>query len=447
VSAEPAAGAPGETLERPLPEGVRKRVVGIAADALGSVPPGELPPRLRPYAKFTPQRRARHGATAIAAALETEGAFRSRIADRLRLGQPDLAAALEQGTALPAADPMDVAAAAYLLRTSGWTRLVGAAAESAERAEADSAAAESARLVEKLRAELADLRAAHRAELDRARADLDAARHDNDHLRRTLRKLESETRRAEAAARKSAEALEAARAEAARDRSQAEAEARRLRNRLQEAEAAVEAGRRAAREGRNVHDMRLRLLLDAVQQAAGGLQRELGLPPLGEARPADQVDAVAPVAAGPNDVARRALASDDPALLGQLLALPHAHLVVDGYNVTKTGYPQIPLEKQRLRLLGGLSHLAGQTGAEVTCVFDGKDLDAPVLLAPPRGVRVLFSRSGETADELIRRLVRNEPPGRAVTVVSSDREVADGVRKAGARPVPSTMLLRRLTGT
>ncbi|MCZ9337093.1 NYN domain-containing protein, partial [Streptomyces sp. TRM76130] len=76
--------------------------------------------------------------------------------------------------------------------------------------------------------------------------------------------------------------------------------------------------------------------------------------------------------------AARALSEYDPAVLDQLLALPQAHLVVDGYNVTKTGYPQMPLEKQRLRLLGQLSQLAAQTGAEVTCVFDGAELAAPV---------------------------------------------------------------------
>ncbi len=118
---------------------------------------------------------------------------------------------------------------------------------------------------------------------------------------------------------------------------------------------------------------------------------------------------------------------------------------MDGYNVTKTGYPQMPLDKQRLRLLGGLSMLAAQTGAEVTCVFDGAELVAPVLLAPPRGVRVLFSKPGVTADELIRQLVRAEPPGRPVVVASTDREVADGVAKAGARPVASALLLKRLS--
>lgn len=97
-------------------------------------------------------------------------------------------------------------------------------------------------------------------------------------------------------------------------------------------------------------------------------------------RPAETVDAVEPGRMSPKDIAARALSEHDPAILDQLLALPQAHLVVDGYNVTKTGYPTMPLEKQRLRLLGSLSQLAAQTGAEVTCVFDGAELAAPVLL-------------------------------------------------------------------
>ena len=50
----------------------------------------------------------------------------------------------------------------------------------------------------------------------------------------------------------------------------AESESRRLKARLGEAEAALEASRRAVREGRSVEDMRLRLLLDTVLDAAQG---------------------------------------------------------------------------------------------------------------------------------------------------------------------------------
>ena len=61
--------------------------------------------------------------------------------------------------------------------------------------------------------------------------------------------------------------------------SAAESETRRLKARLSEVEATLEATRRAAREGRSVEDMRVRLLLDTVLDAAQGLRRELALPP------------------------------------------------------------------------------------------------------------------------------------------------------------------------
>ncbi|MER8182622.1 NYN domain-containing protein [Kitasatospora sp. NPDC094015] len=430
-------------MDRPLPEGVRRRVVGLAADALGGIPAADLPASLRQYAKFTPARRAKYAGTALAAALEADPAFRLRIADRLRLGQPDLVKSLESGTVPGAADPMDVAAGAYLLRTAGWTRVVVEAGEEVERAGAEGAAAEAARLVEKLQEELAEARAGARADLERQRAEAEGVRKEAEALRKRVRTLESDTRRAQAESRKLLSELEALRTAGATERSTADSEVRRLKHRITELETAVETGRRSAREGRTVEDMRLRLLLDTVLHSAQGLQRELALPVV-QLRPADLVDAVEPVSASPNDVARRGLAEDDPALLDQLLAIPQVHLVVDGYNVTKSGYPALPLEQQRMRLLGGLAMLAQRTQAEVTCVFDGQDLDVPVMMAPPRGVRVRFSRTGETADELIRRLVRAEPQGRPVVVVSTDKEVADGVRKAGARPVASILLLNRL---
>ena len=127
-----------------------------------------------------------------------------------------------------------------------------------------------------------------------------------------------------------------------------------------------------------------------------------------------------------------------------VLTLPNAHLIVDGYNVTKTGYPDLALSDQRSRLVGALSALAARTGAEVTCVFDGAEVVAAVPAVGQRGVRVLFSPPGEIADDLIRRLVRAEPPGRPVAVCTADREVIDGVRRSGARTITPGALLARL---
>jgi predicted RNA-binding protein with PIN domain len=189
----------------------------------------------------------------------------------------------------------------------------------------------------------------------------------------------------------------------------------------------------------------VRLLLDTLLEAGQGLRRELALPPPAPdaARPADAVPARRPGGSGTGEVAGRARAGDDPALLEQLLALPRVHLVVDGYNVTKLGYGTLPLQAQRERLLRGAAALAARSGAEVTVVFDGADV-ARAPGAAVRGVRVLFSLPGQSADDLVRRLVAAEPPGRPVVVVSSDREVADGVRAGGARPVASAALLRLL---
>ncbi|WP_343941318.1 NYN domain-containing protein, partial [Pseudonocardia zijingensis] len=129
--------------------------------------------------------------------------------------------------------------------------------------------------------------------------------------------------------------------------------------------------------------------------------------------------------------------------LDALLAVPSVHLVVDGYNVSKTGYPDLPLADQRSRLVGQLGALAARTGVEVTVVFDG----AGVITAPPRGsrgVRVLFSDPGVLADDVIRDLVAAEPQGRPVVVATSDRAVVQSVRRAGAHAVPSALLLARL---
>ncbi|MFD8915474.1 NYN domain-containing protein [Streptomyces sp. NPDC059575] len=433
-----------EVLDRPLPDGVRRRVVQIVSDAFGSLTMAELPAQLRQYARFAPNRRAKFAGNAMAAALETDGLFRQRIGERYREAQPELSGALDSGSPPPAADPLDVAAAAYVLRPTGWVKLVTAAGEEAQRADAERADEESRAELERLREELAHAREHTRTETERLRAELDSVRKETDSLHRKLRSALSDVKRGEAALRKIRAEADTARAEAQAQVSAAESESRRLKARLGEAEAALEATRRAAREGRSVEDMRVRLLLDTVLESAQGLRRELALPPV-SVRPAETVDAVEPGRMTPKDIAARALSEHDPAILDQLLALPQAHLVVDGYNVTKTGYPQMPLEKQRLRLLGQLSALAAQTGAEVTCVFDGAELAAPVLLAPPRGVRVLFSKPGVTADELIRQLVRAEPPGRPVIVASTDREVADGVARSGARPVASAVLLKRLS--
>jgi predicted RNA-binding protein with PIN domain len=428
--------------EGPLPERVRLRVVALAADTLGALADDEVPPALKTFRSWAPAQRARRAATPLAAAVERDVAFRQRAFARAREAMPDLAEALEAGAPPAAADPVDVAAVAYLGRTPGWAALVEQAGADLDRASAEAESARAAEEVARLQGELAAARDATRGELVALRGQLEEARAEVTSLARELREEKGARRRAERASAAAEESAAAARAEAADAVTAAETQVSRARSRQAEAETALAAARRAVREGRSLEDARLRLLLDTVVEAASGLRRELALPPVAD-RPGDLV-----VADRPGDVvsgaSERALLSDDPALLDQLLGLPQVHLIVDGYNVTKTGFPDLPLEAQRTRLVTGLAALAARSGAEVTCCFDGATVLGRVPALSARGVRVLFSKPDEIADELIRRLVRAEPEGRPVVVVSSDREVADGVRRAGARPVSATALVRRL---
>jgi predicted RNA-binding protein with PIN domain len=436
--------AAAESLTAPLPEAVRARVVALASDGLGALTAEEVPASLRPFRRFTGPRRARLAATPIAAALESDPVFRQRVARRVREALPELTAVLTDGGVPVAADPLDVAAAAYLLRPAGWTEQVARAVAEVDRAAEQSRTTEAAASAARLQEQLAAARAQARQDVDRLRAELRGAKDEISTLRHKLKAARDALRDSGAAAQAAEAALQEERAAAGVAVSTSEAEVRRLRQRLAEAESALETARRSAREGRAHDDARLRLLLDTVVEASQGLRRELALPPT-EVRPADALAAVRPDDVGVDDVNVRALSADDPSVLDQLLALPQLHLVIDGYNVTKSGYGSLPLEAQRQRLVTGLGSLAARSGAEVTVCFDGAALDSRVAVTSPRGVRVLFSRPGETADELIRRLVRNEPAGRPVVVVSSDREVADGVRRCGARPVSSAGFLRLLS--
>jgi predicted RNA-binding protein with PIN domain len=441
AESERAGSEAGTRRAGSLPEPVRLRVVALASDTLGALTDEEVPASLRPFHRWAPARRTKLAATALAAAVDQDVVFRQRAGTRVGESLPDLVAALEAGKVPAAADPVEVAAVAYLLRSPGWTDLVAAADEHMERVAAATETTQNAEALARLQESLAAARAQGREELARVRDELEAARAETAAVARELREEKGARRRAErVAAEAEARAAEAVE-EAAATTAAAEAEVRRVKARLAEAETAVENARRAAREGRSAEDVRLRLLLDTVVDAAAGLRRELALPPVTD-RPADLIDAAAPDAHAA--ASERTLLSDDPAVLDRLLTLPQVHLIVDGYNVTKTGYPDLSLERQRNRLVGGLQALAARSGAEVTCCFDGATVAGRVPSLSGRGVRVLFSKPGEIADELIRRLVQAEPTGRPVVVVSSDREVADGVRRMGARTVASAALVRRL---
>ncbi|MGZ4450696.1 MAG: NYN domain-containing protein [Nocardioides sp.] len=410
-----------------LPEAVRTRVLSLTADALPAVV--RLPAPLRRVATFAPARRARLGATAIAEALAEED-FRERVATQVLARVP-------AGTHPPA----DTAALAWLVRAEGWElelkEAVRVLADQAVVARVDEGELDRLRdRAEQAEQAVRDLRARHRGQVDELKAD-------NSSLRRKL----GESRVAERTARADAEAaraeLEELRAAADTATSAQDKEVRRLRAQVAALEADLSSDRRAARSERDDATLRARLLLDTVLDAAAGLRRELGLPPTSGA-PGDRVESeVEEATAARTPSGTRAPMS--AGVLEQLLGMPRARLVVDGYNVSKSAWPSSSLEAQRIRLVTALAPLVARTGAETTVVFDAAASAARPVVAVPRGIKVLFSPEGVIADDVIRDLVEAEPTGRVVVVVSSDREVAAHARRAGARTVEAGGLVDLLT--
>lgn len=423
-----------------LPPAVRDRVAALAADVLPRLE--TVPARLRRIADFAPARRARVGGGQIVAVLADDAATRARVgelvADRLDAGETG-------GTGAPggtAEDPLDAAARAWLARPEGWERTVADAATRLDARAGEQAAVRETRLVAQAedrasRAEdqLAQVRGERRRQLDELREEVT-----------TLRRRLGESRAREREARRELEGavaeLEDARREARHVAGEGDAERRRLRTRVSELEAANAALRRTGREDRDEAGLRVRVLLDSVAEAAAGLRRELLLPSA-EGAPGDRLEQrIAERAVDASAVTGR----DGPAALEQYLAVPRARLLVDGYNVSKTAWPEVSLEDQRTRLTRALGPLVARTGAETTVVFDAAASVARPPTAPPtpRGVRVLFSPPGVIADDVVGELVEAEPTGRMVVVVSSDQEVARHAARHGARAVGSPALLALL---
>ena len=412
-----------------LPDAVRHREVALTADVLPQV--ATLPAPLKRAAGFAPARRARLGGPAILEALTDDAELVSRVGLQVE-ARGDLG--------VGGSDDVSAAAGAWMTRPEGWQDTV----RDAVRRLADAAAPRpDPAVVSRLQDKLAAAEQAVRETRARLKSQLDELKADNTALRRRLGEARAAQRTAEADVAQARAAAELAEKRLDAAETSFEKELRRLRSRIEELEGEETARRRTGRADRYDATLRAKLLLDALGDAAAGLRRELNLPAVTGA-PADRVEA--------------ALADEDPragttgavlgpgssALLEQLMSLPRARLVVDGYNVSKTAWPESTLEAQRNRLLGGLAPLAARTGVDAIVVFDAASvLQRPSVVAP-RGVKVTFSPPGVIADEVIGRLVEAEPPGRVVIVVTHDQAVVRRVRAAGARVAAPEALLTLL---
>jgi predicted RNA-binding protein with PIN domain len=427
---------------QPLPAEVRQQLLTIASDVIGRRPPAELPPGVRRFARFTPAKRLRMGAAEIAAALAADESFREAIAEVVRVASPELVDQVVAGDPPQTADPVDIAVVLYLLRPPGWeSSLTGIAAALQDDAARHSSANDSGRDAAE-RDRLAEANTELLRARDAARQTLKAVQSEHGReltkLRHQLRTVQGELRAALRSAEQAESRAEAAAAEQRRRASQDSAELRRARNRIAALEAERDSARRTSRAERDHDEARIWLLLEQVTAAAAGLRRELDIA-TPSVLPADSVASAEPAGSARPSVL-------DGSLLDRTLDGAHVHLIVDGYNLTKSAYPELPLADQRARLVSSLGALAARTRIEVTVVFDGTaaPTGAAASLPTPRGVRVLFSAPGQLADDLIRRLLAADATGRTVVVASTDQAVAASARARGAWSTPAAALLGRL---
>ncbi len=117
------------------------------------------------------------------------------------------------------------------------------------------------------------------------------------------------------------------------------------------------------------------------------------------------------------------------------------HIVIDGYNVirqspTLRAIERRSLEEGREALLQRLVSYKKTKHHPMTVVFDGADADCLMeAVTQWKGIHVLFSRQGESADTVIKSIVTREQE--RVVVVTSDREIAGFAAKHGATPIDS----------
>ena len=359
-----------------------------------------------------------------------------RYHDRLPAGVlPKVRAALEAEpgffaavAAVATADSVDEVGLLWLQQPDGWRRSIERLLDEAEHGRsADQGAA--AERQERKRREAAEQRAErYRRDLDEVRAAL-AAEHElrtgteaeRERLADELAKVRARVEELERAARRTVGTARAADARAG----MVEGELESLRAELAAAIAARDAAladRVAGHEVIGVDLDRVRELLgEAILLTRGPLARQR-----------HRRRSALPLAGG--------LLAGSEAAAEHLLRHPGVLVLVDGYNVAKTGWPSLSLDAQRDRCVEAAERLARRWGTLIHVVFDGADVVGAHSSAR-RLVKVQFSPAGVLADDVLRAEVRAIDPDRPVVVVTDDRAVVADVRSDGANHVSSPVFL------
>jgi len=115
------------------------------------------------------------------------------------------------------------------------------------------------------------------------------------------------------------------------------------------------------------------------------------------------------------------------------------HIIIDGYNLIRQSKYLSPLDLQDIQigreaLIDMLAAYKKIKAHRITVVFDGAR--APHLARQrdrQRGISIIFSRNGESADAVIKKMAGGEK--QKALVVSSDQDIVKSANSSGAATI------------
>lgn len=129
-----------------------------------------------------------------------------------------------------------------------------------------------------------------------------------------------------------------------------------------------------------------------------------------------------------------------------------ARILVDGYSLLHNwpelapGHPRHSV-RARDELVYMLTRYQDATGERVTIFFDGTGVSRNIPANEPRAaVEVLFSRAGQTADQMIERAAHRFQAHGEVLVVTDDRAERDTVEGMGGMAASCANFIRMIEG-
>jgi predicted RNA-binding protein with PIN domain len=429
------AGDQAEQVLADLPAPLWNATLRAVRRVAERVPASELPSVLRPFARFKPERMLSGPARAgVIAALAGDQDLRTSLGEHLDPPEAYAAAESADPGRLAAAHGEDIAVAA-LIAHGRWDSVAVVAAAAAQRRSArERAAAESAARDQALRAEQSQRRLSE--ELATARAEREVARQRAVAAEQGQRREAAQRRRLEERVGELEAEVAALHDRLRRERERAERRQERLRRRVAEAQAAARIDGARVREVLSDLDAlsaRLRTAVDPDEAAGRGEVAGREDESLPRAVPA--ATAGRPCGLPPG------IAPDSAGALEALVQVAGLQVLVDGYNVSlhADGRRAVALQDQRLWLEQVAAALVARYRCRIRLVFDGRD-HSGAPHTPPRGVQVLFTAEGESADDRIIELLEAAPEVPTL-VVTGDRELVARCTEAGANVLSSAAFL------